>query len=59
MHYISEHLPQYIFKFLVHGEQKTEKPTNKVIQFRNSSDIQLEKKPCPCMANKIKPPESS
>lgn len=29
------------------------------IEFRNSSDIQIEKKPCPCMNNKIKQTPSS
>lgn len=32
---------------------------NSNIHFRNSSDIQLGKKPCPCMANKVKDTPSS
>ena len=37
----------------------TNGPKKPEIQFRNSSDIKLERKPCGCMANKVKPPESS
>lgn len=29
------------------------------IEFRNNSDIKIQKKPCPCMANKIKQTPSS
>jgi len=62
MYYLSDYLPQDVFTQIVHGNEKIKEISDenkKIIQFRDSSNIRLEKKPCPCMANKIKPPESS
>lgn len=58
MDYISDLLPEEIFKSMIHGKFKIKKNENK-IEFRNSSAIELNKKPCPCMANKVKESPSS
>lgn len=55
MHYISEYLPSQLMNDYF-PELKIE---DKQIKFRESSDIQLEKKPCPCMTNKTKELPSS
>ncbi len=65
MAYISNYLPQHLYPLKPHlltpeDEIKlNEEKKKKEIKFRNASDVKIEKKPCPCMANKIKPPESS
>ena len=68
MAYISNFLPSDFDKLAPHllrqneileMERRKKEKEDKMIEFRNSSDIQLEKKPCPCMANNIKSPESS
>jgi hypothetical protein len=55
MTYLSNYMPEELFETLF--TSKEEKKNE--IQFRDSSNIQIERKPCGCMANKVKQPESS
>lgn len=63
MTYLSQHLPNDVFLENFDKLRKLNKTNIKVennpVQFRSSSDIVLEKKPCPCMANKVKQTPSS
>jgi hypothetical protein len=68
MAYISNYLPSYFNKFDPHMLTEEEKLVmkkrkkeieDKKIKFRDSSDTPVQKKPCGCMANQVKQPESS
>ena len=48
-------MPEEFFEILFPNQSNNKND----IEFRNSSDIQIEKKPCPCMANKVKEIASS
>jgi|APGre2960657373_1045057.scaffolds.fasta_scaffold184590_2 hypothetical protein len=53
--YLSNYLPEDLFEMIFSDKQNQKQQ----IEFRSSSEIELEKKPCGCMGNKIKKPESS
>lgn len=60
MSYLSNYLPEDIFSHFIHGKvMDSVKEEKSELRFRNSSNIQIEKKPCPCMANKVKDTPSS
>lgn len=60
MSYLSNYMPEHIFSQLIHGkviEEKTKE--NSDIQFRDQSKLEIKRKPCGCMNNKIKEIPSS
>lgn len=60
MTYLSNYLPEDIFSYFIHGKVMNDvKEQGSQLQFRNSSDIQIEKKPCSCMNSKVKEIPSS
>ncbi len=55
MSYLSNYMPEEIYLKIFSNNE----PKKAEIQFRDSSVIEIERKPCGCVANKIKQPESS
>jgi hypothetical protein len=58
MSYLSNLMPEDDFSYLMHGKVlniKKEEP----LKFRDSSVQKIERKPCPCIANKVKENSSS
>lgn len=50
-------MPEEIFEFLF--SNKKNKEIKEEVKFRNNSTIEIQKKPCPCMAKKVKESPSS
>lgn len=64
MSYLSNYMSEYLFSKLIHekvieDEQISSKINNEKLQFRTSSNIEIQKNPCPCINNKIKETPSS